>query len=66
MYEYLMESDWLGWWGGFGAERVKAERLNGRGGEGWRLVRSESKWFLWFWFMPRVKVLYIWERPKPA
>lgn len=66
MYEYLMESDWLGLWGGYGSERVKNERLLKRAEEGWRLVRTETKWFAWFWFMPRVKILYIWERSKSA
>jgi hypothetical protein len=66
MYEYLMESDWAGWFGGYGAESVKCERLNRRGQEGWRLVRSESKLFLWMCFLPRVKLLYVWERPKAS
>lgn len=66
MYEYLMESDWLGFWGGFGSESVKTERLNSRGREGWRLVRTERARFFAFWFIPRVKILYIWERPTQA
>ena len=65
MFEYLMESDWGGWWGGFGSEGVKCERLNTRGAQGWRLVRSESKWFFWMWVFPRPKILWVWERPKP-
>ena len=64
MAEYLMESDWLGWLGGFGSESVKTQRLNARATEGWRLVRTESKYLWWFFILPRVKILYIWERTK--
>lgn len=66
--EYLVESKWTGFWGGWGSEGDIAAILNARGREGWRLVRSEShlfNWWLILWF-PRVKLLMIWERALPS
>ena len=66
MYEYLVESRWVGWLGGYGSENAIARELNVRAAEGWRLVRSESARFLWWWWLPRVKLLAVWEREKGA
>ena len=60
--EYLAESKWTGWFGGWGSESDIAGMMSRRGADGWRLVRSESKPFLWWWWLPRVKLLMIWER----
>lgn len=64
--EYLVESKWTGWFGGFGSEGDIAAIMNRRGQEGWRLVRTEAERFAWMW-MPwflRVKLLMVWERPR--
>jgi hypothetical protein len=66
--EYAVESKWTGFWGGWGSEDDIAERINARAREGWRLIRTESKYFNWwliFWF-PRAKLLMIFERSIPS
>lgn len=60
--EYLVESKWTGFLGGWGSEADIAKRMNYHTREGWELIRTESKLFLWFWFVPRVKLLMIWGR----
>ncbi len=64
--EYMVESRWTGWWGGYGGEGDIGKLLNIRAGEGWRLVRTETQHFLWFFFLPRVKLLLVWERQRQA
>ena len=71
-YEYAVGSQWAGWWGGYGAERLLENEINQRASEGWRLVHTESKLFTWFgisivppfFFNIRQKILYIFERAK--
>ena len=71
-YEYAVDSQWAGWWGGYGAERLLENQINQRASEGWRLIRTESKRFLWFglaivpffFVAMRYKLLYIFERAK--
>ena len=71
-YEYAVDSQWAGWWGGYGAERLLENEINKRASEGWRLIRTESKSFVWFglaivplWIVAkRTKILYIYERAK--
>jgi hypothetical protein len=68
VYEYKIISKWSGWWGGFGSENDIAAMINAEAAEGWRLVRSETSRFLWFympWF-PRPRLLLIFERPATA
>ena len=71
-YEYVVDSQWAGWWGGYGAERLLENEINKRANEGWRLIRTESQSFLWWglgivplWIVAkRTKILYIYERAK--
>lgn len=62
MYEYRVESKWTGIFGGWGSESDIADILNNAASEGWRLARTERSWFSWFWFLPRPKLLMIFER----
>ena len=62
MYEYLARSKWSGWWGGWGSEGDIATTINEAAKEGWRLSRTESVYAFWFWFIPRPKLLVIFER----
>jgi len=62
--EYRVVSKWCGWFGGWGSESDIAWLLNDSG-EGGRLVRSESGLFLWWWLIPRRKVLFVFERSTP-
>jgi hypothetical protein len=66
MIEYAAESQWAGWSGGYGSESYIAERMNARSAQGWRLVRTEAHRSMWMWWFPRIKLLTIWEREKPA
>ena len=63
-YEYVADSQWAGWWGGYGAEHLLGREMNDRAAEGWRLHAVDVKTFLWFlgWAL-RTKLLYIFERP---
>ena len=71
-YEYAVDSQWAGWWGGYGAERLLEHEINQRASEGWRLIDVESQTFFWWglaivplWiFAKRTKLLYIYERAK--
>ena len=58
---YKVISKWCGWFGGWGSEKDIAEMLATEVGEGGRLIRSESALFLWWWLIPRRKVLLIFE-----
>lgn len=66
MMEYASVSKWMGWWGGWGSEGDVSAILNGYAADGWRLVRSESGVFAWMLFMPRHKVLFVFEREAPV
>ncbi len=68
MYEYKLISKWSGWWGGFGSESDIAALVNAEATEGWRLVRSESDRFIWFYipFIWRPRLLLFFERPAAA
>jgi len=63
VYEYIVESQWAGWWGGYGIERVLEIRINKFAEQGYRLIRTERIWCLWWWWILRPKLLYIFERP---
>jgi hypothetical protein len=60
--EYLTVSKWTGWFGGWGSEGDLSAVINQHAAQGWRLVRSESGVFAWMWFVPRHKVLLMFER----
>ena len=71
-YEYAVDSQWSGWWSGYGAERLPENEIKQRASKGWRLVSTESRPF-WWWgvsIVPpsfvsiRNKILYIFERAK--
>jgi hypothetical protein len=59
---YEVESKWCGWWGGWGSEHDIAELANARASEGWRLISTKSQICAWFWFLPRKKLLLIFEK----
>ena len=70
--EYVVDSQWAGWWGGYGAERLLANEINNRARDGWKLKDIETSTKMWFglslwplalWAL-RTKVLYVFERPK--
>ena len=63
--EYMVISRWTGWAGGWGSEGDLSEVINGQSSDGWKLVRTESGLFGWFWWFPRHKLLMIFERPAP-
>jgi hypothetical protein len=62
--EYTAISKWTGWIGGWGSEMDISNLINQFAVSGWRLVRSENGVFLWWWFYPRRKVLFIFERQR--
>ena len=66
VYEYKTITRWAGWWGGWGSEDSIAGTINEEARAGWRLVRWESMRLFWWWFLPRPKMLFIFERPGPA
>ena len=64
MYEYNVRSKWAGWFGGWGSEGDVAAIMDETATHGWRLVRTESIHALWFWFIPRPKLLFVFERER--
>ena len=64
--EYRAEEYWAGWWGGWGDNTGLSRRLNERASEGWRLTSTKSGHALYYWLLPRTKLLFIWERERPA
>ena len=61
-YQYRVTSKWCGFFGGWGSESDIARHIETETTSGWQLVRTESKVLFWFWFLPRPKVLFIYER----
>ena len=66
MYEYKTITKWAGWWGGWGSENDIADIINEEARAGWRLVRWESMRLFWWWFLPRLNMLFIFERARTA
>ncbi len=62
--QYMVVSRWAGFWGGWGSEGDLGEVINTHAGQGWKLKDTEASIFAWFWFIPRHKVLMIFERPS--
>ena len=60
--QYKVTSKWCGVWGGWGSETDIAGHIERETNSGWRLVRTEARRALWFWFLPRPKMLFIYER----
>lgn len=65
MFEYRVESKWSGWAGGWGSESDIAGIMNGFAGQGWRLISTKNVHALWFWIVPRPKLLMVFERQVP-
>ena len=61
-YRYLVSSKWCGWFGGWGSENNIGRHIETTATGGYRLIRTESRLRWWFWFIPRPKVLFIYER----
>ena len=59
---YRVSSRWCGWFGGWGSEGDIARHIETMATGGYRLVRTESRLALWYWFVPRVKTLFVYER----
>ena len=60
--QYRVTSKWCGIFGGWGSERDIAHHIDESSKDGWELVRTENATFLWFWIIPRHKVLFIFAR----
>ena len=65
-YQYLVTSKWCGWFGGWGSENDIGHHVETTATGGYRLIRTESRRCWWFWFIPRPKVLFIYERESPS
>ncbi len=67
-FEYIADSQWAGFGGGYGAERLLSNEINKRAQDGWRLTAVQGKKFWWFgipWIVQRrAKLVYILEREK--
>ena len=67
-FEYIADSQWAGFWGGYGAERLLSNEINKRAQDGWRLTAVQAQKFWWFgipWILQRrAKLVYIFEREK--
>lgn len=63
---YHVVTRWAGWIGGWGSESDIAQVLNEKAAAGWKLVRSESQFCGWWFFLPRKKLLLIFEQTKPV
>jgi len=61
-YQYRVTSKWCGFWGGFGSEHAIVKHLEGETVGGWSLVGSKIHLRLWFWVIPRPKILFIYSR----
>jgi len=59
---YRVEQQWAGWWGGFGGNGTISGKLNELAADGWQLVDSRSHIRLWFWIIPRPKLLLFFEK----
>jgi hypothetical protein len=65
-HAYKALSKWCGWWGGWGSESDIADLANEQAAQGWRLVSTKSQLCAWFWFVPRKKILLVFEKLAPA
>lgn len=61
-YTYKAIQFWAGWWGGFGSNGSINAQVNEVAADGWRLIDSRSSIRLWFWFIPRPKLLLFFEK----
>ncbi len=64
---YHVISRWAGWFGGWGSESDIAQVLNEQAAVGWKLIRTETWLCFWWFFLPRKKLLLIFEQAaKPS
>ena len=61
-HEYRVTSMWCGWWGGWGSEDDIARHIERETTERWHLASTKMSLRLWFWVVPRPKVLFIYSR----
>jgi len=69
-FEYIVDTQWSGFWGGYGAEKLMSAEINRRAKDGWRLQQVQAEKFLWFGIsiVPpfivnfRIKLSYFFER----
>jgi hypothetical protein len=66
MLEYHAESKWCGFFGGWGSEQDIATLINRYAAEGWRLASTKNIHALWFWLLPRPKLLLLFERQRSS
>lgn len=62
---YVVQSKWCGWWGGWGSESDIAAILNKAAAEGYVLHDTRSQWNMWFFCIPRPKLLMIFRYAPP-
>lgn len=60
-FRYFVSSRWCGWGGGWGSDEAIARHVDEIAAQGWRLVSAETGILLWLGFLPRPKVLFIFE-----
>ncbi len=73
-HEYLVHSQWAGWFGGYGSEPLIANEINQRAQDGWRLVSTKAQLKAWYGLSAwpptlvalRTKLLYVFEREIKA
>ena len=71
-YEYIVDSQWAGFWGGYGAEKLLSAEISRRAADGWRLQSVQAQKFWWvglsivppFFIHWRVKLSYFFEREQ--
>ena len=61
-YQYRVTSKWAGWLGGWGSEDDIAKHIETETVGGWHLLRTESEIRFWWFFVPRPKLVFIYER----
>jgi len=61
-HEYRVTSKWCGWWGGWGKEITIIRHIEETTVEGWQLTETKSMTRLWWWVLPRPKMLFIYSR----
>ena len=64
--EYHLEQWWTGFWGGWGNTAALQERTNVLAAQGFHVVDFESTMALWFWLVPRPKLLIVFARQAKA
>jgi hypothetical protein len=50
------------WFLGWGSEKDIAEHIAQETRDSWHLIGNESRLALWFWVIPRSKMLFMYQR----